>query len=97
MKTTNLTTIICLLMFGQVSRAENCSKEQLSLKPLTTDFYDRDTVKQALYVVLQSHAITFETKKGTQINRNLIEEMRREGLIQAVDPRVAVICIDPSN
>jgi hypothetical protein len=96
MNTSKTSAVLFLLLLGQAAFAEDCTQMSRPLKMQPYD-YDKDTVKQAVLILLQSKAITFEPSKGTQINRNLIEEMRRDGLLNMADLKESSICVDPTK
>lgn len=94
MKKTNLTAMILFLMLSQSAWSEECENTE-SPNQIDTRVYDKETVKQALMVLLQSRALTVQPAKGLKINRDLIEELRREGVIQTIPMKEGVICVDP--
>ncbi len=94
MKKTNMTALLLLLMLSNPAQAEECENTE-NPNQIDTRVYDKETVKQALMVLLQSRALTVQPAKGLKINRDLIEELRREGVIQTVPMREGSICVDP--
>lgn len=88
-----MTALLLLLMLSNSARAEECENEDSS-NQIDTRIYDKETVKQALMVLLQSRAVTVQPAKGLKINRDLIEELRREGVLQTVPIKEGVICVD---
>lgn len=93
MKKSNMTALLLLLMLSNPARAEECENED-GTNQIDTRVYDKETVKQALMVLLQSRAVTFQPAKGLKINGDLIEELRREGVLQTVPVKEGVICVD---
>ncbi len=94
MKKTNMTAMILFLILSQAAWSDECENTE-SLNQIDTRVYDKETVKQALMVLLQSRALTVQPVKGLKINRDLVEELRREGVIQTVPMKEGVICVDP--
>lgn len=94
MKKTNMTAMILFLILSQSAWSEECENVE-SQNQIDTRVYDKETVKQALMVLLQSRALTVQPAKGLKINRDLIEELRREGVIEPVPMRAGSICVDP--
>lgn len=86
--------MLFLLMLSHRTWAEECKNTE-STNQIDTSFYDKETVKQALMVLLETQALTVRLSKGIRINRDLIEELRRDGLIQVRPIKEAVICVDP--
>lgn len=97
MSDSKMTAIIFLMMLSQVVQAnETCSNKQIE-NTTSGEVYEKETVKQALNIVLRSQALTVDSKNSLQVDRNLLEEMRQEGLLKTVDPRKSSICVDPAH
>lgn len=93
MKNSSLKTLVLLLILSQPAWSEECADAKIS-EQVDAYFYDKETVKQALMVLLQSRALTFQPAKGVRIRKDLIEELRSEGVIESVPKKEAVICVD---
>lgn len=94
MKKTNMTAWLLFLMLSQSAWSEEPGSTE-SPNQIDTRVYDKETVKQALIILLQSRALTVQPAKGLKINRDLIEELRREGIIRTAPMKEGSICVDP--
>ncbi len=97
MSDSKMTAIIFLMMLSQAAQAEEACSNKQNLTTTSTEVYEKETVKQALNIVLQSQALTIDSKNSLQLDRNLLEEMRQEGLLKTLDPRKSAICVDPTR
>ncbi|MGE3386028.1 MAG: hypothetical protein AB7K41_04805 [Bdellovibrionales bacterium] len=94
MKKSNVTALLLVLMLSHTAWSAECENTE-GQNQIDTRVYDKETIKQALMVLLQSRALTVRPAKGLKINKDLVEELRREGVIQTVPMKEGVICVDP--
>ena len=73
------------------------AQEKTAATEIDTSVYDKETIKQAMVVLLKSRAVTVEPKKGARINRRLIEELRRDGIIEPAAMKAGVVCTDSTG
>ncbi|MBN8542376.1 MAG: hypothetical protein J0L82_18440 [Deltaproteobacteria bacterium] len=73
------------------------AQEKAAAPEIDTSVYDKETIKQAMVVLLKSRAVTIEPKKGARINRRLIEELRRDGIIEPAATKAGVVCTDSTG
>ena len=88
-KGTKILLIACLLL-SQVALA----KESKDPSGVEHNGYSRAELKEALMMLLDSGALVLSEDKGPTLDRSLIEELRKEGLLKFSRPEVAAICTD---
>lgn len=93
MKLPKIAAALLLSMLSHTALAH----EKASAPEIDTSVYDKETIKQAMVVLLQSRAVTIGPKKGARINRKLIEELRREGIIEPAAMKAGVVCTDSTG
>jgi hypothetical protein len=87
-KGTRILLITCLLL-SQVTLAQE--------KKPSYNGYSQAELKEALLILLDSGALVLSKDKGPTLDKNLIEELRKEGLIELSRPEVSSICTDIIN
>ena len=93
MNLTKTSALVLLLLVGPNTWSQEVESDTV---PVTIDtrLYDKEIIKRAMRILIESRALTFDPAKGARFNRSLIEELRREGVIEPSAMKEGTICID---
>ena len=91
-------TILALLLLLNHGEAWSKDADNEPVAPaIDTTVYDKETIKQAMIILLKSRTVTVDPSKAPRVNPKLIEELRRDGIIQPAEMRAGVVCVDTTG
>ena len=87
-------SLLMLLSHGAFAKGE---ENEAVAAPIDTNVYDKETIKQAMVILLKSRALKVEPKDTVRVHRSLIDELRREGIIEPATARAGTVCVDTTG
>jgi hypothetical protein len=94
MNQSNIKCLFLALLLSQTALAK-APETTRQTNSIDTHVYDKETIKQALLILLESQALTLQPSAGAKLNHDLLDELRKEGILQTTPIKEAVICVDP--